>query len=65
MQEDKAALLAAINEAATKITHKRGGAADAASNAGSSLMKKANVNANVARDLVSNAGAGVADMKDF
>ena len=65
MQEDKAALLAAINEAATKITHKRGGAADAASNAGSSLMKKANVNANIARDLVSHAGSRVGDMADF
>ena len=59
---DRQALLAAINEAAANMnTAKR----QAPSEAGSSLMKKSQVNANVARDLVSNANSRVADMNDF
>lgn len=60
---DRQALLAAINEAATNINVKR--QAGPVSNAGSSLMKKSQVNAHIARDLVSNANSRVGDMNDF
>ena len=68
MQEDRAALLAAINDAAANIgTQKRGGppSATKAMAASSSMMKNANVNQHIARDLVSNANSRVADMNDF
>lgn len=70
MQEvDRAALLAAINDAAANIGSKKaGGGATTASQAraaGSAMMKNANVNQHIARDLVSNANSRVADMNDF
>ena len=69
MQEgDRAALLAAINDAAANIgSSKKGGASAAkqANAASSAMMKNANVNQHVARDLVSNANSRVGDMNDF
>lgn len=65
---DKAALLAAINDAAANIgSSKKGGGPSAQQTqaAGSAMMKNSNVNQHVARDLVSNANSRVADMNDF
>mmetsp|Transcript_32431 Transcript_32431/g.40177 ORF Transcript_32431/g.40177 Transcript_32431/m.40177 type:complete len:93 (+) Transcript_32431:87-365(+) len=62
---DRAALLAAINQAATQLGGKKGVSTTGASQHGNSLMKGSKVNANLARDLVSNAGSRVADMNDF
>ena len=63
---DRQALLAAINEAAANIGP-NAGRGGPSSTTGSTLMKKAGINATVARDLVSNAGAGsrIGDMNDF
>lgn len=54
---DRAALLAAINEAAGHL----GGDKSKASQKGSNLMKESQVNSRVARDLVSNVGGARAD----
>ena len=54
---DRAALLAAINEAANQL----GGDKSKASQQGKSLMKESQVNRKVARDLVSNAGSARGD----
>ena len=63
---DRAALLAAINEAAANMGQKKVGGAAKSSTASAALMQKSGVNANIARDLVSNAGASrVGDMADF
>ena len=65
---DRAALLAAINDAAANIGSKKTGGASTVSQAnaaGSAMMKSANVNQYVARDLVSNANSRVADLNDF
>ena len=62
---DRAALLAAINDAAATMRgSKQGGGPK--SNASAALMQNSRVNANVARDLVSNAGSSrVGEMGDF
>ena len=66
MQEgDRAALLAAINDAAANIGPSKKAAAKQANTASSAMMKSANVNMHVARDLVSNANSRVGDMNDF
>ena len=69
MQEgDRAALLAAINDAAANIgsSKKTGPTSTKQANAASSaMMRSANVNQHVARDLVSNANSRVGDMNDF
>ena len=66
---DRAALLAAINEAASSLAKKSEAKSTAKSAARSAaqrdMIKTANVNATVARDLVSNATSRVADMRDF
>ena len=64
---DKAALLAAINDAAANMggPNSKAPSQAKAANHGSALMKNSNVNQNVARDLVSNANSRVADMNDF
>ena len=66
-EEDRAALLAAINEAAANLGPKKGAstASQARQAQGTALMKSSNVNQTVARDLVSNATSRVADMRDF
>ena len=66
MQEgDRAALLAAINDAAANIGPSKKAAAKQANTASSAMMKSSNVNMHVARDLVSNANSRVGDMNDF
>ena len=67
---DRAALLAAIDEAAGTMGQYKpsGGFKSSAgvTSAGDFMMKNARVNKNVARDLVSNAGSSRAgDMGDF
>ena len=62
---DRAALLAAINEAASSLAKKSEAKSAARSAAQRDMIKTANVNATVARDLVSNATSRVADMRDF
>ena len=57
---DRAALLAAINEVASGLKAKKSTASQ-----NSALMKSSQVNANVARDLISNANSRVGDMNDF
>lgn len=64
-QGDKAALLAAINEAAKDLGGKRGVSGGFALQQSSALMKNSKVNSTVAKDLVSNAGSKVGDMGDF
>ena len=62
---DRAALLAAINEAAGSIDAKK---RRQSAVQGQAMMKTAKVHANVARDLVSSAGGDakiIADMNDF
>ena len=64
---DRAALLAAIDEAAGNIGKAKGGPNSVArQKQATELMNKSNVNATVARDLVSNAGnSRIGDMNDF
>ena len=65
---DRAALLAAIDEAAASIPLRPTGGFKPAGVAsqGPAMMKSAKVNTHVARDLVSNAGSSrVGDMGDF
>ena len=56
-------LLAAIDEAAAKLTFHR--ATTYGNEQNSSLLKDSKVNATVARDLVSNASTQMANMTDF
>ena len=58
---DKAALLAAINEAAGQLSSNRSKAPSSKQAQGKQLMQGSKVNATVARDLVSNAGSTRAD----
>ena len=62
---NRAALLAAINDAANQLGGKKGVSIASAAKHGSNLMQGSGVNANLARDLTSNAGSRVADMNDF
>lgn len=67
---DRAALLAAINEAANQLGNNKGAGAKGPGPASvakqsSVMMKNAHVNQAVARDLVSHANSRVADMNDF
>ena len=69
-ENDRAALLAAINEAATNMGKKGVSGAGKVGNlsaANTALLQGSRVNANVARDLVSHATSAsrVADMADF
>ena len=58
---DRAALLQAINEVAQGF----GGSNKVSQGEQNSMMKSSNVNQAVARDLVSNAGSKVANLRDF
>ena len=62
---DRRALLAAIDEATAEMQNKHAGRNEVQSKS-QALMQKSQVNAHVARDLVSHAsGKGVADLNDF